>query len=112
MNLEFDDKHLLILDVVVVALEKELGIINTDLEGRYEKVRTCETNLGNFMCDILMNTVEIDCALLNGGSLRSDRIHPAGPFKFKDLRDILSFETELIVLSITGIYKKAVFEVK
>jgi 2',3'-cyclic-nucleotide 2'-phosphodiesterase (5'-nucleotidase family) len=49
-----------------------------------------------------MCAVEVDCVLLNGGSIRSDRLHPAGSFKFKDLRDILSFENELSVLKVTG----------
>ena len=83
-------------------LEKELGVINCELDGRYDSVRTRETNLGNFLCDIIVSAVIADCALLNGGSLRSDRIHPAGPFKFKDLRDILSFDSELVVVGVTG----------
>lgn len=83
-------------------MEKELGHINCELDGRYTHVRTHETNLGNFLCDIIMSAVEADCAILNGGSLRSDRIHPSGPFTLKDLRDILSFESELVVLEVTG----------
>lgn len=83
-------------------LEKEIGYINTPLDGRYTVVRTRETNLGNFLCDIVMTGVEADCCLLNAGSLRSDRIHPVGPFTLKDLRDILSFESELVVTSVTG----------
>ena len=43
-----------------------------------------------------------DCAILNGGSLRSDRIHPKGPFLLKDLRDILSFDSELACAEVTG----------
>ena len=72
------------------------------MDGRYVEVRTKETNLGNFFCDIIMSAVEADCALLNGGAFRSDRIHPAGPFKLRDLRDILSFESELVVVELTG----------
>ncbi len=83
-------------------LEKVLGHINAPLDGRYDKVRTGETNLGNFFCDIIMSSVEADCCILNGGSLRSDRIHPPGPFTLKDLRDILSFESELVLVEITG----------
>ncbi len=89
-----------------VLLERELGVINVPLEGRTNIIRTRETNLGNFLCDIIMCAVEIDCALLNSGSFRSDRVHPVGPFKFKDLKDIVSFESELIVLSLTGIFLK------
>ncbi len=85
-------------------LDQEIGYINTPLDGRYTVVRTRETNLGNFMSDIVLTGVVADCCLLNAGSLRSDRIHPVGPFTLKDLRDILSFESELVVLSVTGIF--------
>ncbi len=83
-------------------LDRELGHINAPLDGRYVQVRTGETNLGNFFCDIIMSAVDVDCCILNGGSLRSDRIHPPGPFTLRDLRDILSFESELVVVEITG----------
>ena len=46
--------------------------------------------------------MDADCSLINGGSLRSDQLHPAGPFLKRDLRNILSFDGELVVVSITG----------
>ncbi len=83
-------------------MDKQIGFINTDLDGITENVRVKETNLGNFLCDIITSAVICDCCIINGGSLRSDRIHPAGPFTIRDLRDILSFESELIVVLIKG----------
>jgi hypothetical protein len=38
-------------------LDVVLGDINVHLEGRFSHIRTQETNLGNFVCDILMNSV-------------------------------------------------------
>lgn len=72
------------------------------MDGRNNIVRKFETNLGNFLCDIVMSSVFADCAILNGGSLRSDTIHPAGVFKRRDLRSILPFDSELVVVLITG----------
>ena len=43
-----------------------------------------------------------DLALLNSGTLRSDRIHPPGPFKLRDLSHILPMLDPLIVVEITG----------
>ena len=40
-------------------------------------------NLGNFIADIMRMAMQTDIAILNGGSLRSDRIHTAGNFKMK-----------------------------
>ncbi|RMZ95270.1 trifunctional nucleotide phosphoesterase -like, partial [Brachionus plicatilis] len=83
-------------------LDEELGIINKSLDGLHDSVRTRETNLGNFLCDIIMSSVEADCAILNGGSLRSDKVHQAGPFTRRDLRSILPFDCELVVVYLSG----------
>jgi hypothetical protein len=60
------------------------------------------------LCDILLKYVHADCAILNGGSLRSDRIHHSGSFLLKDLRDILSFDSELACVEVTGILLKKI----
>ncbi len=79
-----------------------LGSINTELEGRFSYVRTQETNLGNFICDIMLEAIHADCAFINSGTLRSDCIHPAGDFRVKDLKKILPFLDENIVISVIG----------
>lgn len=38
---------------------------------------------GNFVTDIILNVTEVDCVILNSGTLRSDCIHPPGTFKMK-----------------------------
>lgn len=35
-------------------LEDVLGDFHVDLDGRFEVVRTQESNLGNFVCDIMV----------------------------------------------------------
>jgi 5'-nucleotidase len=84
------------------AMEEVLGYINTSLDGRSDSVRNFETNLGNFMCDVILSAVSAECAIINGGSLRSNQIHPAGVFKRRDLRSILPFGSELSVIAMTG----------
>jgi 5'-nucleotidase len=76
--------------------------LNYEFEYSIFQVRSRETNLGNFFCDILLNAVKADCALLNSGSFRSDQIHKAGDFKMRDLRQILPFLDESIVIQVTG----------
>ncbi len=41
-----------------------------DLDGRFQTVRTRESNLGNFVCDVWRKAAGADIAILNGGSLR------------------------------------------
>ena len=45
-----------------------------------------------------------DLALLNAGTLRSDRIHPPGSFTLRDLNNILPMLDPLIVIEISGMY--------
>ncbi len=49
---------------------RELGEFEVDLDGRFSAVRTSETNLGNFVCDVMVAATHADFALLNSGTLR------------------------------------------
>jgi 5'-nucleotidase len=51
----------------------------------------------------MLAAVNADCAVLNSGSLRSDCVHQVGDFKVKDLKKILPYLDESLVLSVTGI---------
>jgi len=79
-----------------------LGHIDVDLDGRFETVRRQESNLGNFVADIMLRSTEADVALLNSGTLRSDRIHPRGEFRLRDLMSILPMIDSLVVVAVTG----------
>ena len=79
-------------------MDQILGRIHVDLDGRFESIRRRETNLGNFVTNIMLSATYADVALLNSGSLRSDRIHPAGEFKLRDLFAILPMVDNLVVV--------------
>jgi len=83
-------------------MDVELGKMNVELEGRFSYVRTQETNLGNFITDIMLAAVNADCAFINSGSLRSDCVHSKGVFKVRDLKKILPYLDESVVLKVTG----------
>lgn len=83
-------------------MEEPLGTFSVDLDGRFSSIRTSETNLGNFVCDIMMAATNADVAILNSGTLRSDRIHSAGEFKMRDLMTVLPMLDPLLVIEITG----------
>ena len=84
------------------GMEKELIILDCDLDGTFSSVRTRETNLGNLVADIMMRATKADAALLNGGCLRSDAIHEKGPLKMKDLKCIVPMVDPLAILEVTG----------
>jgi 5'-nucleotidase len=83
-------------------LDVVIGKINTELDGRFSAVRTRETNLGNFICDTILEAVHADCAILNSGTFRSDTLHPKGEFKMKDLKAILPFVDTIVAIKCTG----------
>lgn len=81
---------------------KVLGQFNCELDGRFSSIRKSETNLGNFVTDIMLASTHADLAILNSGTLRSDRIHPRGEFTMRDLFNILGYIDPIAVLSATG----------
>ena len=64
-------------------MKEVIGELDGDLEGRFAKLRTGETNLGNLITDIMRRATRADLVLLNSGTMRSDTVHEAGEFKMK-----------------------------
>ena len=91
-------------------MDTVLGHIDVDLDGRFETVRRKESNLGNFIADIMLRSMEADVAILNSGTLRSDRLHPRGEFRMRDLMSILPMIDALVVVSVTGTQLVAALE--
>ena len=83
-------------------MDEELGHFGVDLDGRFSNIRTGETNLGNFVCDVMLSCMNADVAILNSGTLRSDRIHKAGKFIMKDLMEILPMADNMCIILVTG----------
>lgn len=84
------------------SLNKVLGTFTVNLDGRFVKIRTSETNLGNWVCDAVLSATGVDLVILNSGSFRSDKIHLAGPFKLKDLLTIFPQPLPLVTLEVNG----------
>jgi 5'-nucleotidase len=51
-------------------MQEVVGGCAVDLEGRFEVVRTRESNLGNLVCDVFRDAIDADAVILNSGSLR------------------------------------------
>ena len=83
-------------------MTKELGVFEVDLDGRFSTVRSMESNLCNFVTDIMVAATEADFALINSGTFRSDTIHKAGIFTIKDLLLILPMIDPLVLVEVDG----------
>jgi len=79
-------------------MEEVLGVMDVQLDGRFASVRTMETNLGNFVCDIMLAATDAELAILNSGTLRSDTLHPPGNFTRGHLTTVLPYVDPIVVL--------------
>lgn len=84
------------------SLEKPVGWTAAPLDARFTTVRLKESNLGNFVCDIMQHHYGADCALMAAGTIRGDQIYPPGPIRVKDITDCFPFEDPIVVLKVTG----------
>jgi 5'-nucleotidase len=91
------------LDVVV-------GQTAEPLEGRRGRLRTEETNLGDFIADTMRARVKADVALINGGGIRSDRVIPPGPLTRRDVAAMAPFGNVVVTLELTGKTLREVLE--
>ena len=90
------------LGIMEGKLDDILGSFTVPLDGRFASVRTGETNLGNWVCDVILASTGADLVILNSGTLRSDTVHPAGNFTMRDLVTIIPMMDPLVVISVTG----------
>lgn len=72
-------------DTLKSKLEKPIGYTLTPLDARFTTVRLKESNLGNFVCDLMRLYYQADCTLMAAGTIRGDQIYPPGVLKLKDL---------------------------
>ncbi|KLU82216.1 flagellar associated protein [Magnaporthiopsis poae ATCC 64411] len=84
------------------SLEKPVGYTAAPLDARFTTVRLRESNLGNFICDIMRHHHQADCALMAAGTIRGDQVYPPGPIRVKDITDCFPFEDPVVVLRLKG----------
>ncbi|MBI4587678.1 MAG: 5'-nucleotidase C-terminal domain-containing protein [Candidatus Rokubacteria bacterium] len=95
-----------LVDRYAAALDRELdqpvGRAEVALDGREAEVRSRETNLGDFVTDVIRERLGADLALLNGGALRGNRFLPGGPITRRDVHALLPFGNVLALLEVGG----------
>ena len=83
-------------------LDKPIGYTVVPLDGRFTTIRTRESNLGNFVCDLMRHYYDTDCALMGSGTIRGDQIYPPGVLLLKDMLDCFPFEDPVVVIRLKG----------
>ena len=83
---------------VDAVLHERIGEAEVDLDG--ENVRKSETNLGNFVADIMRHVSKADVTLINGGGIRTSI--PKGEVRVKDVFAVLPFDSYIVAIRLTG----------
>ncbi|KAJ5220516.1 hypothetical protein N7468_009720 [Penicillium chermesinum] len=83
-------------------LDKPIGYTAIALDGRFSTVRQRESNLGNFVCDLMRFYHNADCAMMAGGTIRGDQIYSPGILRLKDLLNCFPFEDPVVLLRLNG----------
>ncbi|KXT15712.1 hypothetical protein AC579_124 [Pseudocercospora musae] len=83
-------------------LDKAMGYTCAPLDARFTTVRTQESNLGNFTCDLMRFHYDADCAIMASGTIRGDQVYPPGVLRVKDMMNCFPFEDPCVVIALKG----------
>ncbi len=83
-------------------LEVVIGQTTVPLDARNTTVRQQESNLGNFIADVMRAAVGADVAITNGGGIRTNALFPAGPISRKDVLAWLPFGNVVVKVAVPG----------
>jgi 5'-nucleotidase len=89
-------------DQLKAIQEQPLGYSSNDLEARFSRIRTEETNIGNMIADMIRTEYKCDFGLINGGSIRANSVLPKGIIKNKYIRQILPNNDFTCFLKVPG----------
>ena len=84
------------------ALDVRIGETQVPLDARNAALRTGETNVGNFVTDVMRARLRADVAIMNGGGIRGNQLLPAGSLTKRDINALLPFLNVLVMLEVPG----------
>jgi 5'-nucleotidase len=84
------------------AMEVGIGETRVPLDARNAALRTGETNIGNYVTDVMRARLRADVAVMNGGGIRGNQVVPAGALTRKDISALLPFLNVLVKLELPG----------
>ncbi len=83
------------------CLDEVVGVATVELVAEEEKIRSCETNLGNWVADQARQAFpDADAAFVNAGSLRLNQNLPPGPVLRRDLEGLFQYDNNLMLIEI------------
>ncbi|MEK7306048.1 MAG: 5'-nucleotidase C-terminal domain-containing protein [Nitrospirota bacterium] len=86
----------------VAELKKKIGSTDIELDASELALRSRETNLGDYIADLVRVEANADIAIINSGGLRDDRIIEKGPITLADVYSIHPFNNRVVSIEVTG----------
>ena len=83
---------------------------DVDLDTRFSVVRTDETGICNFFCDLVRYRYDADVTILNNGFLRSDCIFDVGKITYKMMGKMIPVLDAICLLEVPGKILKEALE--
>ncbi|KAG0643879.1 Metallo-dependent phosphatase-like protein [Tuber brumale] len=83
-------------------LEKPIGYTAVPLDARFSTIRAKESNIANFVGDLMRFYYSADCTLIAAGTIRGDQIYPPGVLKLCDIVNCFPFEDPVVVIKVSG----------
>ncbi|CAI2365170.1 unnamed protein product [Moneuplotes crassus] len=83
-------------------MDRPAGVTGVELDARFAEIRCRETNIANFVADVVRHATGTDCAIFNSGSFRMDSIIPKGVFKWKDIDTLFPIVDETLIIRVPG----------
>ncbi|POR38912.1 Mannosylglucosyl-3-phosphoglycerate phosphatase [Tolypocladium paradoxum] len=84
------------------SLSRPIGWTAMPLDARFGTVRVKESNIGNFVCDVMRRYHNADCTMMASGTIRGDQIYPPGAVRIKDITNCFPFEDPVVLLRVKG----------
>lgn len=88
--------------VLASKMDAIIGQTSVPLDALFSHIRTRETNVGNFVCDLNRIVLGADVYLLNSGTLRADCVFPAGNIRMRDITALVPMADQSVLLECTG----------
>lgn len=77
-----------------------IGYSDIDLDFRFTKIRSEETNYGNFLTDLCRKYYDADACIINSGMVRNDVLQKAGRLTYTQISNII--DSPMVVIKVTG----------
>ena len=85
-----------------VRMERPAGYTGVELDARFDQIRCRETNISNFIADVVRFSTKAEVCILNSGSFRTDGIIPKGVFRWKDIDTLFPIVDETVIIRVPG----------